>query len=89
MNDDDFIVDPNGVPSMVETMALIDDTVGVDEASEPRMCGSVTISEVRRGLALLVEKEVEESVVELGPSMDKGGATILKMGLLGSKNGKG
>ena len=85
MNGDDVIVDPNGVPNMVETMALIDDTVGVDEASEPRMCGSVTISVVRAGLALLAE----EAAVELGPSMDKGGATIPKMGLLGSKNGKG
>ena len=89
MNGDDVIVDPNGVPSMVETMALIDDTVGVDEASEPRMCGSVTISEVRAGLVLSAEKDVEEVAVELGPSMDKGGAAIPKMGLLGSKNGKG
>ena len=70
---------------MVETMALIDDTVGVDEASEPRMCGSVTTSEVCAGLALLAE----EAAVELGPSMHKGGATIPKMELLGSKNGKG
>ena len=35
VNGDDVIMDPNGVPNMVETMALIDDTVGVDEASEP------------------------------------------------------
>ena len=89
MNGDDIIVDPNGVPSMVETMALIDDTVGVDEALEPRMCGSVTISEVRAGLVLLAEKDAEEAMVELGPSMDKGGEAIPKMGLLGSKNGKG
>ena len=89
MNGDDIIMDPNGVPSMVETMALIDDMVGVDKASEPRMCGSVTISEVHAGLALSAKKDVEEAVVELGPSMDKGGAAISKMGLLGSKNGKG
>ena len=84
-----MIVDPNGLPSMVETMALIDDTVGIDEASEPRMCGSVTISEVHARLVLSVEKDAKEAAVELGPSMDKGGATIPKMGLLGSKNGKG
>ena len=35
VNGDDVSMDPNGVPSMVETMALIDDTVGVDETSKP------------------------------------------------------
>ena len=89
MNSDDVIADPNGVPSMVETMALIDDTVGVGEASEPRMCGTVTMSEVCAGLALSAEKDVEEAVVELGLSIDKGGAVIPKVGLLGSKMGKG
>ena len=64
---------------MVETMALIDDTVGVDNASKPHMCGSVTISVVRAGLVL----SAEEVTVKLGPYMDKGGATIPKMGLLG------
>ena len=82
-------MDPNGVPSMVETMALIDDTVGVDETSEPQICDGVTISEVRVGLALSAEKDAEEATVQVGPSMDKGGATIPKVGLLGSKNGKG
>ena len=85
MNGDDVIANPNGVPSMVETMELIDDTVGVDEAPELRMCGSVTISVVCAGLAL----SAEEAMVELGPSIDKGGDAISKMGLLGSKNGKG
>ena len=88
MNSDDVIADPNGVPSMVETMALIDDMVGVGEASEPCMCGTVTMLEVCAGLALSAEKDVEEVAVELGPSIDKGGATIPKMGLLVSKNGK-
>jgi hypothetical protein len=74
---------------MVETMALIDDTVGVDETSEPRMCDGVTISEVHVGLALSVEKDAEEAAVELGRSIDKGGAAILKVGLLGSKYVKG
>ena len=74
---------------MAETMALIDDTVEVDETSKPRICDGVTISEVRAGLTLSAEKDAEDAVVELRPSMDKGGAAILKVGLLGSKNGKG
>ena len=82
-------MDPNGVPNMVETMALIDDTVGVDETSEPRICDGVTISEVRVGLVLSIEKDAEEAVVELRPSMDKIGVAISKVGLLGSRNGKG
>ena len=89
MNGDVVLVDPNGVPSMVETMALIDNMVGVDKTSEPRMCDGVTISEVRVGLELSAEKDAEEAAVELEPSMDKGGVAILKVGLLGSKNGKG
>ena len=74
---------------MVETMALIDDTVEVDETSEPQICNGVTISEVRAGLALSAEKDAEEAAVELRPSMDKGRAVIPKVGLLGSNNGKG
>ena len=35
VNGEVILVNPNEVPSMVETMALIDDTVGVDETSEP------------------------------------------------------
>ena len=49
----------------------------------------MTISEVRVGLALSVEKDAEEVVVELSLYMDKGGAAIPKVGLLESKNGKG
>jgi hypothetical protein len=89
VNGDDVIADPNGVPSMVETMVLIDDMVGVGEASRPHMCGTVTMSEVCVGLVLSTEKDVEEATVELGPSIDKGGAVIPKVGLLGSKMGKG
>ena len=89
MNGDVVLVDPTGVPSMVETMALIDDTVGVDETLEPQVCDGVTISDVCTRLALLVVNNAEEAVVELGPSMDNGGATIPKVGLLGSKYGKG
>ena len=76
---------------MVETMALIDDTVGVMfiDTSEPRVCDGVTISDVHVGLALSAVKDAEEVVVELGPSMDSGGAVIPKVGLFGSKYGKG
>ena len=76
---------------MVETMALIDDMVGFTfvETSESRVRDSVTISDVCAGLALLVVKDAEEAMVELGPSMDSGGATILKVGLFGLKYGKG
>ena len=49
---EDILMVPKGVPNMVETTALIDDTVGRDETSEPRTCDGVTISEVRLGLAL-------------------------------------
>ena len=89
MNGDVVLVDPSGVPSMVETMALIDDMVGIDKTSEPRVCNGVTISDVRAGLALSVVKDIEEAVVELGPSMDNGGVAILKVGLFRSKYGKG
>ena len=82
-------MDPNGVPSKVETMALIDNTVGVDETSKPRICDGVTISKVRAGLVLSAKKDAEEAAVELRPSMDKGGVAIPKVGLLGSRNGKG
>jgi hypothetical protein len=81
-------MDPKGVPSMVETTTLIDDTVGGGETSEPRTCDGVTISEVHAGLALSVEKDAEEAAVELRPSMDESGAVIPKVGLLGSRNGK-
>ena len=56
---------------MVETMALIDDTVGEGETSEPRTCDGVTISEVCAGLVLSAEKDAEEAAVELRTSMDK------------------
>jgi hypothetical protein len=89
VNGDVVLVDPSGIPSMVKTMALIDDMVGVDETSEPRVCDGVTISDVCAGLVLSAEKDAEEATVELGPSMDNGGAAIPKVGLLGSKYGIG
>ena len=85
---EDVLMDPNGVPSMVETMALIDDTVGGGETSEPQTCDGVTISKVCVGLALSAEKDVEEVAVELRPSMDESGVVISNVGLLGSRNGK-
>ena len=85
---EDVLMDPKGVPNMAETTALIDDTVGEGETSEPRTCDGVTISEVCAGLALSAEKDAEEAVVELRPSMDESGAVIPNVGLLGSRNGK-
>ena len=75
---------------MVETMALIDDTVGAIfvETSEPRVCDGVTISDVRVRLVLSVVKDAEEAAVEVGSSIASGGAAILKVGLFGSKYGK-
>ena len=73
---------------MVETMALIDDTVGEGETSEPRTCDGVTISKVRTGLALSAENDAEEAAVELKPSIKESGAVIPNVGRLGSSKGK-
>ena len=53
------------------------------------MHDDVTISELCAGLALSAVKDTEEAAVELGPSIDSGGAKILKVGLFGSKYEKG
>ena len=76
---------------MVKTMALIDDMVGfmLAETSESRVLDGVTIPEVCVGLELSAVKDTKEAMVEVGPSMDKGGAAIPKVGLFGSKYGKG
>ena len=76
---------------MVETMALIDDTMGFTfvKASESRVRDGVTISDVCVGLTLSVVKDTEEAAVEAGPSIDSGRAAIPKVGLFGSKYGKG
>ena len=76
---------------MVETMALTDDTVGFTfvETLESRVRDGVTIPEVCAGLKLSAVKDTEEAAVEVGPSIDRGGATIPKVGLFGSKYGKG
>lgn len=76
---------------MVETMALTDDTVGFTfvETSESRVHDGVTIPEMCVGLALSVVKDTEEVSVEVSPSIDRGGVAIPKVGLFGSKYGKG
>ena len=91
VNGDDVLLDPSGVPNMVETMALTDDTVGFTfvETSESRVHDGVTISDVCAGLVLSVVKDTEEAMVEVGPSIDRGGVAILKVGLFESKDGKG
>ena len=73
---------------MVETTTLIDDTVGGVETSEPRTCEGVTVSEVRTGLTLSVEKDAEEAAVELKPSIEESGAVIPNVGWVGSSKGK-
>ena len=91
MNGVDVLLNPRGVPNMVETMALTDDTVGLTliETSGSRVLWGVTIPEVCVGLKFSTVKDTIEAAVEVGPSMDKGGATIPKVGLFGSKYGKG
>ena len=76
---------------MVETMALTDDTVGFTfvETSKSRVCDGVTMLEVCAGFELSAVKDTEEVVVEVGPSIDRGGVAILKVGLFKSKYGKG
>ena len=73
---------------MVETTALIDDTVGGVETSEPRIFEGVAISEVRAGLTLSAEKDAEEAAVELKPSIVESGAVIPNVGWVGSSKGK-
>ena len=77
---EDVLTDPKGVPNMVEITALIDDTVGGVETSEPRTCDGVTISEVPMVLTLSAEKDAEEYMVELRPSIEESGAVIPNMG---------
>ena len=53
------------------------------------MRDDVTISEVCVGHALSTVKDTKEAMVEFGPSIDSGAAAIPKVGLFGSKYGKG
>ena len=91
VNGVDVLLNPRGVPNMVETMVVMDDTVGLTltETSESLVLCGVTIPEVCVGLKISTVKDTIEAVVEVGPSMDKGGASIPKEGLFGSKYGKG
>ena len=91
VNGVNVLLNMRGVPNMVETMALTDDTVGLmlTETSESLVLCGVTIPEVCVGLKLSAVKDTIEAVVEVGPSMDKGGEAIPKVGLFGSKYGKG
>ena len=76
---------------MVETMALTDDMVGfmLAKTSGSRVLDGVTIPEVCVGLDFSMVKDTEEVAIEVGSSMDRVGATIPKVGLSGSKYGKG
>lgn len=76
---------------MVKTMALINDMVEFTfvETSESLVRDDVTILEVCAGLVLLAMKGTEEVTVEVGPSINRGGAAIPKVGLFRSKYGKG
>ena len=72
---------------MVETTALIDDTVGGVETSEPRVWDGVAISEVHVGLMLSAEKDAEEVAVEFKPSIGEKGAAIPNEEWAGSSDG--
>ena len=81
---------------MVETMALMADTVGLTliETLESLVNGGgVTVPDdevMIVGLRLFVVKDsVEATVDEVGLSINKGGTTIPNVGLFGSKYGKG
>ena len=76
---------------MVEIMALIDATEGFTfvETSKSRVRDGVTTPEVCVGLELLAVKDTEEATVEVGPSINRGGAAIPKVGLSRSKYKKG
>ena len=72
-------------------MALTDDTMGFTfvETSKSRVRDGVNILEVCVGLELSMVKDTKEVAVEVGPSIDRGEAVTPKVGLLGSKCGKG
>ena len=59
------------------------------ETSECQVHDGVTIPEVCVGLDLSVVKDTKEATVEVGPSNYRGGAATPKVGLFGSKYGKG
>ena len=92
----DVLSNLRGIPNMVETMALMEDTVGLTltETLESLVHGGgVTIPNdgvMVLGLRLFVVKDTIEAMVdEVGPSINKRGATILNVGLSESKYRKG
>ena len=90
VNGVDVLLNPRGVPKMVETMALANDMVVLTLTTTLEswvVCG-VTISKFCVGLKIFAVKDTREAVVEFGPSMYKGGGAIPKVGLFGSKYGK-
>ena len=56
---------------------------------QSRVRDGVTIPVVCAGLELSAVKDTEEAMVGVGPSIDRGGAAIPKVGLFRSKYGKG
>ena len=82
VNGVDVLFNPGGVPNMAETMALVDDTVGLTliETSESLVLCGVTIPD---GVVLKLSavKDNVEAAVEFGPSIDKGGVAIPRVGL--------
>lgn len=91
VNEVDVLLTLVGVPNMVETMALMDNMEGLTltETSKSLVLGAVTILDDGEGLRLSTVKDTVEATVEVGLSIDKGGATILNVGLFGSKYRKG
>ena len=91
----DVLSNPGGVPNMVESLALMDDTVGLTLTKTLDSLvrgGGVTIPDdgvMVVGLRLFAIKDTIQVVVKVGPSIDMGGVTIPKVGLFGSKYGKG
>ena len=90
VNGVDVLLNPGGDPNVVETMALMDDTVGLTstETSKSLVLGGVTIQDDGVGLRLSAVKDIVEATVEIGPSIDKGGASISNVGLFGSNTEK-
>ena len=91
----DVLSNLGGVPNMVETMALMDDTMGLTltETLESLVrSGGVTIPDygvMVVGLRLSTVKYTIEAAIEVGLSIDMGGAATPKVGMFGSKYKKG
>lgn len=92
----DVLSNTGGVPNMIETMALMEDTVGltlIETLESLVRSGGVTVPDdrvmVMRLRLSIVKDTVEAMVDEVGLSINKGGATILIVRLSGSKYKKG